>query len=142
MGTLKAQCAKYVGVPFLERGATPDGWDCWGLVQWIARNDLGKDWPSYEEVYARLASYDKTNVEAVTSLVIGEWMRLTAPLEGCVVGFDKRGVAEEPRLYHVGLVLNDSEMLHVQKNAIGGTVIVPFRSFSHGAFIAGFWERL
>ncbi len=114
MQSLKARCAKYVGVPFKERGADPSGWDCWGALHWIGVHDQGKDWPSYEEAYTRLQSYDGTNIEAVTSLFIGEWRRLPGPVEGCMVGFDKRGVSDDPRLYHVGLVLNDREMLHVQ----------------------------
>jgi cell wall-associated NlpC family hydrolase len=141
LSDLKARCAKYVGVPFLERGATPAGWDCWGELRWIGRHDLGKSWPTYEEAYARLKGYENADIEAVTSRFIGDWRRLPGPVEGCVVGFDKRGETDDPRLYHVGLVLNATEMLHVQKNAIGGTVIVPFRSFVHGPFIAGFWDR-
>ena len=141
MDALKARCAKYVGVPFLERGATPAGWDCWGLMHWVGVHDLGKAWPTYEEAYARLKDYSHTSVEMVTAAFVGEWRRLPGPVEGCVVGFDKRGVTDETRLYHVGLVFNNTEMLHVQKNAIGGTVIVPFRSFVYAPFIAGFWER-
>jgi cell wall-associated NlpC family hydrolase len=142
MSTLKEQCAKYVGVPFQERGANPSGWDCWGLVHWIGVHELGKSWPDYQEAYATLKGYDRASVEMVTAALVGEWRRLSAPVEGCVIGFDKRGRTDDPRLYHVGLVLNDDEMLHVQENAIGGTVIVSFRSFVYAPFIAGFWERL
>ncbi len=145
--SLKARCAKYVGVPFLAHGATPAGWDCWGELHYIGVHELGKAWPSYEEAYRQLKTYDAASVAAITAQFIGEWRRLEKPVEGCMVGFDKRGdlaarTVASPHIYHVGLVLNAHEMLHVQKNAAGGTVIARFDDFIHGRFCAGFWERM
>ena len=141
MSDLKPRCAKYVGVPFRERGATPAGWDCWGLMHWTGVHELGKAWPTYEEAYAKLKNYGHDAVEQVMANFVGEWRRLPGPVEGCAVWFDKRGMTDDPRPYHVGLVLNDTEMLHVGVDTIGGTVIVPFRSIVRRPFLAGFWER-
>ncbi len=146
MQSLKARIAKYIGVPFLERGTTPDGWDCWGSIHYIGVHEMGKNWPSYSEAYHQLANYDEDAIAAVTMRFIGDWKRIERPVEGCVVGFDKRGSIAlrtgcEPHIHHVGLVLNSREMIHVGVNTIGGTVIEPFDGFVHGRFCAGFWER-
>ena len=130
----------------MERGATPDGWDCWGLLHYIGVQELNKTWPSYAEAYRQLENYDEDAIAAVTAQFIGEWTRIARPVEGCVVSFDKRGdfalrTGAVPQFYHVGLVLNAHEMLLVQVNAAGGTVITSFDGFIHGRFCAGFWDR-
>jgi hypothetical protein len=146
MITLKARCAKYVGVPFLERGDNLSGWDCWGMLHYVGVHELSKDWPTYREAYGHLRAYEPDAIAEVVSRFLGDWRRIPEAVEGCAVSFDKRGdlalrTGCEPRIHHVGLVLNAREMLHVQKGAIGGTVIVPFDDLEHRRFIAGFWER-
>lgn len=145
MISLKARCAKYVGVPFRERGQDPNGWDCWGLYHYIGRIELGRDFPPLSEAYDRLKVYSTDNIADVIGVFLGDWHRIYSPIDGCAVAFDKRGdVAQrggEPRIHHIGLMLGAREMIHVQKGAIGGTVIVPFDDLFHRRFFAGFWER-
>lgn len=132
---------KYVGVPFKERGCTPEGWDCWGLYHWIGRNDLGLELPSYVDVYASLVRYSREEIEKATASVVCGWRRILALEPGCLIAFDKRGDCggADPHIYHVGMVLNDTDMIHVVENAVGGTVIEPFGSLLYRRFFAGFW---
>lgn len=41
-----ADVMRYLGVPYKWGGATPDGWDCSGLVTWVLHHDFGIALPS------------------------------------------------------------------------------------------------
>ncbi len=141
MQSLKARCAQYIGVPRLRGGLTPDGWDFCGAVRWIAIHELGLDWPSYQQAFARGVSYDDAGIASVVSRYLGEWRQIDKPGEGTVVCFDRRGrsAAPPPNIIHVGMALNQFEMLHV--TGLAGTVVERFDSYVWHRYFAGAWER-
>ena len=99
--------AKYVGVPFLDRGRDMAGLDCWGLVCLIYAQELGIDLPHYGEVSAkdllRVArsigkgqeSWEPTNDPAAFDVVV---MRL----------YDRAWVG------HVGVMVDARTMIHTE----------------------------
>lgn len=136
MDDLKPLCGRYVGVPRLYRGMTPAGWDCWGLVHYVATHDLGLDWPDYAEAYARAQNGSNEATALAVALCIGSW-RLTDPKPGTVACFDRRGMRRNgpPQIFHVGLIISAREMLHVTEAT--DTVIEPFNGFVWGRYFAG-----
>ena len=42
---------RYVGLPWLDRGRTADGADCWGLVRLVLAGHFGVEVPSYLDDY-------------------------------------------------------------------------------------------
>jgi len=39
---------EYIRIPYLNRGRTEEGCDCWGLVMLVMRNEFGKELPDFE----------------------------------------------------------------------------------------------
>lgn len=93
-------------VPFVEKGRTMVGADCWGLVRLIYQNELGVELPDYLEFY------DNTNEREKLSLVIEQesannWQSTNEPKEFDVVILNMRGVP-----MHVGVVTKKNHMIH------------------------------
>lgn len=101
----------YIGLPFEEHGRTISGLDCWGLVRLVFGEQYNICLPSYAQ------AYDSTNNEKELGPLIrkesSKWRRIKKGQEqlGDVIVMRIRG---EPM--HVGLVLGDHTMLHVQRN--------------------------
>lgn len=126
---LRRHCARYVGVPFVDHGRDPLGWDCWGLYRFVgAEVGLG-DNPSYAEAYDRADGAGTARVAAAIEAHLGKWQRLPSPVAGSAVLFRRFGQA-----FHVGFALNNREMLHVTRELTGGTAIEPFDTI--------IWSRL
>lgn len=103
-------------VPFLDRGRTFAGWDCWGLVVCAFRDVAGIRLPSYSDLYD-----DAHDVAAVSRAIaarpLANWTRIEAheagPLDVVLMNHDGHPV-------HIGLALDCRNMLHAF--AGGGTV--------------------
>ena len=94
---------QYIGIPFKPHGRDLNGWDCYGLIYYIYGKDLGISLFSYVNDYATV------NDKHIPDLIKQEkarWHEVVKPQKYDVVLLGKRG-------RHVGLMLNDSEFLHV-----------------------------
>lgn len=105
---MKTEIARYIGIPFTERGRDREGVDCWGLVVLVYRDLFGIELPSYAEEYGTT-----TDAEEIGALVRREsrtvWQEV--PLRearlGDVLLFRVRGQA-----MHCGLVVVPPTFLH------------------------------
>ena len=99
--------AKYIGIPYVPRGRTTAGLDCWGLVRLIYR-DLGFEIPDIED-YEMEAALKGKAYEA--------WIRnsLYKPFDVALY-LNTEGVA-----FHSGIVTPDHRLIHASKQ--GGVVI-------------------
>jgi len=94
-------------VPFVPRGRSWQGWDCWGLVLIAHREVLGIDLPSYEELY------EEKDVEATQELgdlvqsQLHLWTRVAIPRMGDVALLRVNGLPT-----HVGFMLDRKRMIH------------------------------
>lgn len=113
MITLLEFAARAVRVPFVKRGRSYDGWDCWGLIYVAYRDVLGKT------IYDGADQYDDTGStprsrEQLNELFranMAEWSRVDGlPRPTDVALFNVAG-----RPLHVGLMLDQRRMLHCEE---------------------------
>jgi cell wall-associated NlpC family hydrolase len=98
----------YVGLPFLPKGRTRQGVDCYGLVRLIYQEQRGIDLPSYTEDYATT-----TDHQEITSLLRGEvgsrWREIPVEQARSYDGLVFR-IAGQPT--HFGMVLEPPRFIH------------------------------
>lgn len=101
---------RYIGLPFLERGRDRGGLDCWGLVRLVMAEQFGRALPSFADGYKAVAR--AADVADVFGRVLPLWDPVPAGGEeaGDVVVLRLRGAP-----MHVGMVLGDRQMLHVER---------------------------
>jgi probable lipoprotein NlpC len=103
--------AKYVGLPWLEKGRDVAGVDCWGLLRLVYADVLGIELPSYDEAYASVTERDE--VAALTGQAKNApWIPVT---KGEEVQFDMLVFRRGRWGSHVGLVVNQGLMLHISE---------------------------
>ncbi len=103
----------YLRVPFLDGGRDPEGWDCWGLVVWLAWFRDRVRLPSLRHHYRKATSARETQAVAaagVTGLTrIGD----SGEQAGDVAHF--RGLGG---IAHVGYVVAPGWILHVARGVL------------------------
>lgn len=112
-----AWCSRYVGLPFLDRGRTTDGLDCWGLVCLVYANRFGIALPSLSHVPSGDAAAQQVELE---QQLRGSWTDTTfrsdhQPSIGDVL------LMHLGRRLHVGLRVSKGHFLHVLENT-GSTI--------------------
>ena len=121
-------------VPFLDKGRTREGLDCWGICVL-----------AYAEVYGiELASLDwrykgTSKPEALEEVVRREqetsWRQVAEPQPGDVVVFRVGGHPS-----HIGLVLGDGLMLHIGEGF--EAAVERYGSLMWGKRVADFWRHV
>ena len=96
----------YVGVPYKSKGRCREGWDCWGLVCAIYREQFGIALPSLAGRY--LDAQDYSSVEDTIKISIDDWEEVETKVAGDVVLCRVMGYET-----HVGIYLGNGLMLHV-----------------------------
>jgi len=101
---------KYIEIPFLEHGRTPDGLDCWGLMYLIYNLEFEISIPSYKDDYD--TTDDLYSIELAIEHERSGWYEFPLGSEklGDVILFSIRGANR-----HVGLVVGDGYMLHIME---------------------------
>jgi cell wall-associated NlpC family hydrolase len=100
----------YIGLPFKDHGRDRDGLDCWGLVRLVLAEQFSLALPSYTREYERT-----TQVANISKLIERELALIWSPVEkteaqlGDIIILRMRG-----KPMHVGLVLDDEHMLHIE----------------------------
>lgn len=138
---------QYIGVPFLEHGRTPVGWDCWGCLRWGLDKHFNIQVPAYDGVTWHPAPEHWSNEEkaafrrkqerelyefAMSTMMTG-WRRVERPYPGC-------GVHMRPhrQAIHVGLVVAKGWMMHVEEEC--ATVCVEYDGIHWRNRVMGFYE--
>lgn len=121
--------ASYVGLPF---GEGPGEVTCWSLCARVYAEQLGIVLPAYGEISARdLARIART----MGREQLGEhWQAVAAPraFDVAIMRSGRGG----PRIVHVGVMVDDHRLLHVE--AATAAVVVPISNFGVRHRIAGF----
>ncbi|MDD9901041.1 MAG: NlpC/P60 family protein [Alphaproteobacteria bacterium] len=100
----------YIGLPFREHGRDRAGLDCWGLVRLVMAEQFGLALPSFAQNYK--STMDLKPIGRLVAAETQKWSQLSSGEEdaGDVVILRVRGVP-----LHVGLVLGDRHMLHIER---------------------------
>ncbi|MBL1148205.1 MAG: phage tail protein [Pseudomonadota bacterium] len=124
----------YIGLPFREHGRSIAGTDCWGLVRLVLQEQFAAVLPSYA------ADYQTTGNATELGKLIGQeaekWIAISAGQEklGDVIVLRMRGAP-----MHVGLVLGDGRMLHIEKHI--NSAIEDYRSRRWRERVTGFYRH-
>lgn len=106
--SLPAWAADYIGIPFLERGRTRAGLDCWGLVWDVYRTHFGIELPSYVDAYQ--TTKDLATIRLLILEGAAAWTPM--PMDDAEVG-DVCVLRVDGSPWHVGLMLNNDWFIHV-----------------------------
>lgn len=100
----------YIGLPFTEHGRDRRGLDCWGLVRLVLAEQFGLNVPCLSREYDRTT--DAVRIGRLIAREVPRWRRMPSGEEelGDVIVTRMRG---QPM--HVGLVVGDGQMLHVER---------------------------
>ena len=91
---------RYIGLPFRDHGRDRRGLDCWGLVRLVLSEQFGHMLPSLAADYPHSRAVDE----------IGKVILREIPVwDAVAAGAEQAG---EP--LHVGTVLGDRHMLHIE----------------------------
>lgn len=108
---------RYAFVPFVDNGRSMKGADCWGLVCLVYASELGLLLPEYAGEYA-----DTRDHKRIISLIEFERPKWDPIPDGEQEEFDLISLCIENRPWHVGIVLDQENMIHTLP-AIGVNVI-------------------
>lgn len=109
MSGLPAWAGAYVGVPYRDRGRSRAGWDCYGLVWVIAREQFGVALPDYR--YRSAADLADVRALVAGARTAGPWRPVT---EADVRAGDIAVLRSwDGSPVHVGMMLAPGWMLHV-----------------------------
>jgi cell wall-associated NlpC family hydrolase len=101
---------RFVGIPWLDKGRSIVGCDCWGLVWMVYRELRGIELPSYSEHYVTAADR-----RATARLIAGElddWQEIPSSEE---IVFDGVLMREGQFPRHIGIVTAPGMLLHVSE---------------------------
>lgn len=130
----------YNGVPFVDKGRDPAGWDCWGLLRWIYGEHFGILLASYTDRYASADA-----AAEIAAVMVGEmacWRELRAPLQGGERVRLGDGILMRKGRHntHVGVALDRRRMLHVDVGI--DTEIEDFDGLLWGRRVAGIYRHV
>ncbi|MGH9887417.1 MAG: C40 family peptidase [bacterium] len=98
----------FIGIPYVSKGRSQAGCDCWGIVFLYYLEVLGIRLPEYADGYS-----DSAEEEEVAKLVASgrrNWVEVSPPQAGDVVLLR---IFKDP--VHVGVYLDGHRVLHVRK---------------------------
>lgn len=100
----------YIGLPFKEHGRDASGVDCWGLVRLVQAEQFGLALPSYVNEYENTVKREQ--IGGLIEREACKWRLIKNGDECCgdIAVMRIRGVP-----MHVGLVLGDKQMLHIER---------------------------
>lgn len=104
--------AKYIGIPYVDKGRVITGLDCWGLFRLPFLDELGIELESFTDDYE--TANDTT---IVRSLIDGnidtQWKKHPITEAQCWDGL----LINMGKSYHVALIAVPGIMLHIQKGS-------------------------
>jgi hypothetical protein len=121
--------SRYYGIPFIDRGLTRDGCDCWGLVRLVIMEQTGVRLPEYPEI-GRGATLSK--LRAILAAADGpEWLEVDPGQEKAFDVVLMRGLVEHDdrkhqRPIHIGCVVTPGTLIHIEDGC--EVTVVDYRS--------------
>ena len=112
---MKTDFGKYIDVPFVHRGRSFDGCDCYGLIRLIYKEELSIELPDFLEIEYNcdLNEEDETHLEDhwENGISKGQWKPVKPPYkkwDGLLFYASSRRVIAD----HIGLYIGDGKFIH------------------------------
>ena len=123
----------YIGLRFKEHGRDISGVDCWGLARLVLAEQFGIALPSYIREYD--STIHKYQISALIEREAKKWRIIKQGEEifGDVIVMRMHGAP-----MHVGLVLGDKQMLHIESGI--NSVIENYSKARWSSRITGFYR--
>lgn len=119
-----------LAVPFVPRGRSWEGWDCWGLIVLAYREIKDVELPSYDDYNDKLAYKE---LSALVDAGRPLFRATTRPEPGNVALYR---VGRYPA--HVGLVVPHGRLLHCEQGT--GTICPTLRDLAWRDRLEGYYE--
>ena len=97
--------ADLIGLPYLSKGRTVNGTDCWGLVCMFYAGVFQIELPSYSEQYK--SSEDRATVSQSVISNLGNWAKVDKPAYGDLLVFNILGLP-----VHTAVYVGGGDFLH------------------------------
>jgi cell wall-associated NlpC family hydrolase len=111
---------EYVGIPYLPRGRSRDGLDCWGLVRLVLSERFGKELPSLANDYSEVVPAETARlVDSTAAMVPSD--KVDRPEPGDIAVFRFMGLP-----CHVGVMVDSLTVLHIERGL--NAVLSPLNS--------------
>jgi cell wall-associated NlpC family hydrolase len=124
---------RFVGIPYLDRGRSIVGLDCWGLLWLVYRELRGIELSSYAERY--VAGADRRAMARLIAGELDEWDEIPP---GSETAFDGVLMREGHFPGHIRIVTTPDLMLHIQSGETSR--IERYRSGTVALGIVGFYR--
>lgn len=99
---------RFIGIPYLDKGRSIVGCDCWGLLSMVFRDLRGIELPTYSDGY--VTASDR---RALARLIAGEIEDWEEVEPGREITFDGVLMREGAFARHIGVVTHPGSLLHV-----------------------------
>lgn len=106
--SLEEFAGKALDVPFLEKGRSYEGWDCWGLVFCCYRDVYGITLPSMADQYGSVKRLKE--LAALVDANHEDWLSTDDPQPGNVAILNM-----SQHSCHVGVMLSPRMVLHIEE---------------------------
>lgn len=100
----------YVGIPYLDRGRTIAGCDCYGLLRLVLLEQRGVELPAFSDLY--VTSADRHAIACLLEGGLEQWDRIAPGKER---PFDGVLMRHGRDIRHIGLVVEPGRLLHVDQ---------------------------
>lgn len=124
---------RYIGLPFQDHGRDRQGLDCWGLARLVLSEQFGIALPSFAHEYRRT-----TEIGHISALIEREAKTWISIASGNEEGGDVIVMRIHGKPVHVGLVLGDQHMLHIECGI--NSVIERYNSLRWKERVFGFYR--
>lgn len=127
--------ANYLGLPFLNKGRTRGGIDCWGLMVLVYKEMYKIDLPSFGDEYVTVE--DREFMEALINHRRDDWYQIPK-------GTEKEGDGMLLRVHgtasHIALVVTPRWMLHIERGI--GSICQNYTAPNIERRIEGFYRHV
>jgi len=123
---------RYIGLPWLDRGRTAAGVDCWGLARLVYAGELGIDLPDWADDY--LHAGDRHAIPSLVDEARSDWVFVLGPARP----LDLILIRQAP--WHVGVVIGGGRMLHIPEGHT--SCIEPYETGRWGNRVEGIYRHI
>lgn len=106
MTPIPSWAARFVGLPYADKGRGPDAWDCWGGARMVLHDVFGLALPDYTDAYTN-ADDSRSVAAAVAAGLESGWERVQAPRAGDLLILRIGG-----RPWHCAVLVTPERFLH------------------------------